>query len=283
VGIGNLEDVIHDYIAPARPRRRTRATVARHGISYARLFYDSSPLRNKRAYRGLKAFGDESSTYLFRLEAAREIMRLYRDDRELLSRLEALHSSKASAEEVLRPPRRYETYDAPDALRSAYDDGGLVPLRNEPRRLGFRLDPAMGELAGSNKDLYRGLRPQALATLLYLSKEVRRLAGRTGLRVTSGVRDIPYQERLVRTNPQATDEYSLHTTGFAFDIARDYPTPRVGRALQTALDRLRALRVIDYVFEPGAIHVTVGPKARPLLPLQRKLVPVASKRRGASR
>ncbi len=278
MGIGNLRDVIDAYVAPERPRRSTRATVARYDVSYPRLFYDSSPLENAKSYRLLKGFGDDSRSYLFRLEAAREIMELSRDDPDRLARLSRLHAAKASSEEVLRPEDESKVYEEPGELESAYENKKLVPLPNEPRRLGLRISPAMGELAkglpDSERSLYRGMRPQALATLLFISKEVRRVAGRSGLIVTSGVRDLSYQARLASSNPEATREYSLHTTGYAFDIARRYPNERVGRAFQYALDRLRALRVIDYVYEPGAIHVTVGPKARELLPLQKELVPV---------
>ena len=49
------------------------------------------------------------------------------------------------------------------------------------------------------------------------------------------------------------------------------------RAVETyafahVLDRLRALRVIDYVFERREVHIGVGPDAERLLPLQEALV-----------
>ena len=78
------------------------------------------------------------------------------------------------------------------------------------------------------------------------------------MRVTSTVRDLPYQELLVETNIQATLEFSLHTTGFAIDIAK----PRAESALRFLLERLQALDAIAWVEEPGAFHLTVGPEAR---------------------
>jgi hypothetical protein len=146
-----------------------------------------------------------------------------------------------------------------------------VPLPRDPVRLGYSVGRGMGSLAkhlDQPRILYRGLRREALACLLYIAKEYRRIRGRGTLRVTSTVRDLPYQELLVATNVQATPEFSLHTTGFAIDIAK----PRVEAPLRFLLERLQALDVISWVEEPGAFHVTVGPGARALMPLYEALV-----------
>ena len=120
--------------------------------------------------------------------------------------------------------------------------------------------------------LYRGLRPEALALALYIGAAdagVRRRSG--AARVTSTVRDDAYQRRLVRGNREATRNYSLHTTGWALDIARDYRSKRQALAFQFVLDRLQVLNVIAWVREPGAIHVTAGDDAEALLPLLERL------------
>ena len=67
-----------------------------------------------------------------------------------------------------------------------------------------------------------------------------------------------------RGNPEATENYSLHTTGWSFDILRHYSGGRQAQALQYALDRLEALNLIASVREPAAIHVTVSSDARAL-------------------
>src|SRR5689334_18068238 len=66
MGIGNMQTALHAY--------------GRKKIPYAQLFFDSTPLRHARAWRILAALGDDSSTYLWRVMAARNIMRLYRHD-----------------------------------------------------------------------------------------------------------------------------------------------------------------------------------------------------------
>jgi hypothetical protein len=125
----------------------------------------------------------------------------------------------------------------------------------------------MGSLArglGQPRSLYRGLRPEALAMLVYIAAGVREIAGPGRLIVTSTVRDEAYQARLVRRNIQATRAYSLHTTGYAFDIERRYPSRKHAVAFQFMLDRLQALNMITYAVEPEAIHITVSGDARVL-------------------
>jgi hypothetical protein len=193
-------------------------------------------------------------------------MRLYRSDLPRLRRLAALHRHKASAEEVLHPAASTERFADRDALESAWRRGLLQPLPDDPRRLHFRIDPRMGELAEDSAP-YRGLRPEALALLVYLADRVYRI-GRspTPLDVTSTVRDERYQRLLVRRNPQATRAYSLHTTGFAFDVLRSYGSEAQAAAFQFELERLQALGLVAWVRERAAIHVTVASAARVLVP-----------------
>jgi hypothetical protein len=81
------------------------------------------------------------------------------------------------------------------------------------------------------------------------------------------VRDGDYQAQLVRHNGEATRNFSLHTTGWAFDVERRYVSRRQALAFQFVLDRLRSLNAIAWVREPDAIHVTVSSDAEVLLPL----------------
>jgi hypothetical protein len=93
---------------------------------------------------------------------------------------------------------------------------------------------------------------------LYIGAQVRAISGQSPLIVTSTVRDGEYQAQLVRRNGQATRNFSLHTTGWAFDIERRYVSRRQALAFQFVLDRLRSLNAIAWVREPDAIHVTVS-------------------------
>jgi hypothetical protein len=175
----------------------------------------------------------------------------------------------------LRPESEYEPYKDGTALRRAYRDGELVALPDDPRRLGYKIDPGMGSLAKQVKErkaLFRGLRPDSLAVLVYLTTQVRAIAGGSHLIVTSTVRDQKYQQALIGINIQATREFSLHTVGFAFDIERNWKSKAEANATVATLERLRALDVIDWVYEPTALHVTAGPRAHELLPFLDKLI-----------
>lgn len=254
MGVGNLEGVLDAY--------------GERDVPYAQVYFDSSPLRNADAHARLAALGDDSSNYLWKLHAAREIMRLHRTDPAALRRLMALHGAKNSAEEVLHPQETTGAFATPAALRQAWERGELAALPVDPPLTGLRIDPQMGELA-EDPGLYRGLRPEALALLLYLGAQTRAVAAdpASSLVVTSTVRDGDYQSRLVRRNREATRGYSLHTTGWAFDILRRYRSRRHAAAFQFMLDRLQSLDLIAWVREPAAIHVTVSQDAAALLPL----------------
>jgi hypothetical protein len=184
----------------------------------------------------------------------------------------AAQTAKNSAEEVLHPAASTPAFATPQDLAAAYDDGGIVPLPVGVAQTGLRIDPRMGELArkvGATPSLYRGLRPEALAMALYIGAEVRAADGdpRSWLTLSSTVRDQRYQDRLAETNFQATRNYSLHTTGWAFDVLRRYRSPRQALAFQSVLDRLTSLNLIAWVREPAAIHVTVAGDAVALKPL----------------
>jgi hypothetical protein len=132
----------------------------------------------------------------------------------------------------------------------------------------------MGALARKlhrRRALYRALRPEALAALVYIAAGAHEVSGESPLTVTSTVRDKSYQRLLVKGNIQATRAYSLHTTGYSFDILRRYRSRRQAVGFQFMLDRLTALNLIAWAVEPSAIHVTVSSDALVLMPLLKKV------------
>jgi hypothetical protein len=262
MGMGNLSGVLEAYAGGETDEP----------LRYAQVYFDSSPTRHAEAYRRLAGLGDDSSNYLWKLYAARDIMAAYRTDPEALEATEALHAAKNSAEEVLHPPGTTGVFAGPDALREAFDAGELLRLPVDTPRTGLRIDPRMGELAKrleEPRSLYRGLRPETLAMALYMGARTRAAAGdpRSALTLTSTVRDRAYQRLLVRRNGEATRNYSLHTTGWAFDVRRRYRSREHALAFQFVLDRLQSLNLIAWVREPAAIHVTVSREAAALTPL----------------
>jgi hypothetical protein len=253
MGIGNLQNVL--------------AAFGEDDVPWAEVYFGSTPDDHPRTYELLSGFGDDSATYLWRVYAAREIMRLYRRDQDELRSLDRLQRAKASAEEVLHPRAETDVFETPEELDEAYESGDLRPFADVP---GMRLDPDVGALAGrleAERRLYRGLRPEALELAAYLSAGVRDVAGtRASLTVTSTVRDLEYQRLLARRNLFATREYSLHTTGFAFDVRRKYASREQAVAFEYMLDRLQSLSLIAWIREPGAIHITASSEADELIP-----------------
>jgi hypothetical protein len=262
MGIGNLQQVISAFGAG-------------DDTPYAQLYFDSSPARHQAAYAKLFSLGDDSATYWFRVLAAKDIMRLARTNPAALQRRATLQTQKNSAENLLHPPGQTTVFATPADLGRAETGRVLLPLDARGLlRAGVRVDPRMGELApklGQKPTLYRALRPEALAVLAYIGAGVHAFVGRGALTVTSTVRDSRYQQMLVGTNIEATPNYSLHTTGYAFDIERHYTAPRQAYAFQFFLDRLQALNLIAWVREPGAIHVTASRDAAALEPALHRL------------
>jgi len=272
MGVGNLAGAIRAYVGPHQGRL-ARTLVEEEDLSYAQLYFDSTPFVHRRAYRLLARLGDDSATYLWRVMAAREVMRLYRKEPEELRRLNALHTRYGSGEAVLRPPGSTPVFSDATALRRARSQGVLLPIRNEPARRHFALDPdlpARVRRRGGDPGLYMALRPEALATLYYIADRVHMLSrAKQPLLVAAAVRDRRYEVRLPKPELTGPRNYSLYTTGYRFDIKRRYESRRQAEAFQAMLDRLEALNVIAWHAREGVIQITVSNRSKPLLPLLR--------------
>ena len=268
MGIGNLESVIAAYAGGEVPEDGAGALVDEEGLDYPRLFFDSSPESHPAAWELLAGFGDDSSLYYWRVGASEDVMRRWRDDPDALDERGDLITEKATLEELYHPEGETDSFEEADDVLDARADGDLVALPADPQ-LGFRVTEQAGELAnelGADPELYVALRPEALAALVYLAARVKAISGeREPLKLTSATRDQEYQDMLVGVNPEATQEYSLHTTGWSFDIRRDYASDAQAAAFQFVLDRLRAHAILDYAYEPAAIHITVSEHARVLV------------------
>src|SRR4051812_9236192 len=237
MGVGNLQRALKAY--------------GSGDIPYAQLFFDATPVRHAKAWSMLAALGDDSSTYLWRIGAAKAIMKLHRDDPRRLALQDALEASP-SGERVLRPQQGTAAFADDDALRTdalAVVEGAAL---RPSRALAARPAPQ------------RALRPDALALLRFLALGTREVSGTAPLTVTAATRSAQAEERDTRGAFGAETPPSTHTTGYAFDLSRRYRTPAQAQALQFWLDRLTALDVIRWTREPTTIHVTVGPRAAEL-------------------
>jgi hypothetical protein len=237
MGVGNLQRALKAYGSKEIP--------------YAQLFFDSTPLRHAAAWRVLASLGDDSSTYLWRIGAAKAIMSLYREDRKKLA-AQVLSQASPAGERVLRPAESTLVFADDGALHS--DELAVVA--------GAALRPSRTLAAAAPSD--RALRPEALQLLRYLALGVREVSGTAPVTVTSVTRSVRGEERDTRGAFDAEAPPSTHTTGYAFDLSRTYRSRAQAQALQFWLDRLTALDVIAWVRQPDVIHVTVGPHASEL-------------------
>lgn len=252
MGVGNLQRVLSAY--------------GNGKVSYVQLYFDTDPVRSPRAFRLLSRLRDDSSTYYFRVRSAKAIMRAYRQDPGGLARRAALATQKASLEDLMHPPAANPPFASPDEIVRALDDEELEPLPIAALNAnGVAVSPAMGELAkrlDARKTTYRALRRGTLATLVGIGAAVRALSGGSAyLTVTSTVRDARYQRLLRAETVQATQGYSLHTSGWAFDVSRSYRSGKQAQMFQFVLTRMQALGLITWVREPEAIHITVAADA----------------------
>src|SRR5205823_376909 len=235
-------------------------------LSYARLYFDSSPGRHRDAWERLASFGDDSQTYYWRVLAAKDIMRLYREDPSRLQRLARLHGDGPSAELVLQPSSSTRRFATPTELQAALRSRVVRALRDNPKRLHYWVDPRLHRLAsglGVNPASYRTLRPRALRLLGYLAQEVYELSlEKRPLTVTRATYDEASAALLTPHDLENRQEHTpLHATGYAFDVRRRYGSGAQAEAFQWTLERLEALGLIAWTRGKSAIHVVVSPRA----------------------
>ncbi len=264
MGIGNLQGVIARWAGAPLSASTTRL-VRGDRISYAKLFFSSAPDRHARAWARLNALADDTRNYYWKVLAAERIMWLYRHDPRALDSETWLQGQKNSSEEVLHPRTHTWRFARPKDIVRAERRHTLVPLPDSPAKTHIAVSPYLGQMAHRlhhSRRIYRALRPSSLSVLLYIGQRVHQLSGsKRPLLVTSAVRDLRYQRLLKHVNENAARTYSVHTTGYAFDLARSYSTRRQAAALQFVLDRLEALNLIAYIKETEAIHVAVATNA----------------------
>ena len=124
-----------------QPPGRAAPPTATSEPSYAQVYFDSTPARHPAVQRRLAAFGDDSSNYLWKLYAAREIMRLHREDPRRSSRgCEQLQARRTRPRRCCTRPRRRRASATPDgaARRVGRGRDPRVPGRPGAHRAGAR-------------------------------------------------------------------------------------------------------------------------------------------------
>jgi hypothetical protein len=225
--------------------------VADNRLSYAKLLFDSSPLHHASAYAWLSQLGDDSSTYYWRVLAARQIMQLYRSNPAELDHQNSLQTASGSAEAVLLTAGT-RFFDSRQALAAAESNGTLLALPSGSQATRDGIAPA-GPLH---------LRREALATLLYIAAGTRSIGKSAApLQVTSAALDTADLPTAAHASHGLADSDPSHASGYAFDIARSYASPAQALAFQFMLDRLQTLNLIAWQRHRREIHIVAGPGA----------------------
>jgi len=256
MGLGNMQNIVDGY--------------GTQTPTYAQLYFGTAPDHEWLAWRRTVA-----NAYYWKVLAAQRILKLYRHNPSALSFEAGQQARKNSAEEFMHPLYRTPRFSNPNAIAAAWKHHVLRAIPRDAQRTHIAMGPFMGEEAralGRSRRLYRGLRKPTLDVLLYIGRRVHELSGtRAPLVVTSAVRDNRYQRVLMRVNANAARSYSLHTTGYAFDIARSYASRRQAGAFELVLNQLEGANVIAYIREAAAIHIAVASDASQKLALLQRL------------
>jgi hypothetical protein len=257
--------------ATVRRLERTRRALGRLDLAVASYHLGVRPLRHVRSYASFyfrTPLQGPAFDYYWKVLAAERVLRLYRHDRAALRYEQRLQLKKNSAEEVLHPRPSTLQFRTRAAIARAVRAHVLVPIPWDWHRTHIRVSPLLGQLAPRHRRLYASLRPAALHILLYIGNELRAYRP---LLLTSAVRDDEYQRRLTQINPVATRAYSMHTTGYAFDILRSFHSGAQKRTFFRVLERLQAVNAIAYIPEFAAMHIAVASDAPAKLALLRSV------------
>ena len=253
-GHRQLEQVIEAYVAPKRPRRkvrpRSRTTTSVRGDP------STTPRRSRtRAHYALLAdFGDDSRSYCCasrppaRSCACTATTPPSSPGSSACTRVAQRRASAA-------PTRETDSFRDPGVMAEAsttasssrYRTSGAAGLHARP----LAWHAGRGWEGAPDPGLYRGLRPEAVAALLTSPRRWAR-GGPVRPAGTDAALDEAYGRRLAaagRARRGAAAPFLHPLDGFSFDIARGLLESACRQGLRFALERLRALRVIDYVYE----------------------------------
>jgi hypothetical protein len=242
-------------------------------LSYADLYFGTTPRTHPQAFGYLFGRSDDHRYYWWKVLMAERAIALYRRDPEEFRR----------QWQALRPGQRMEAawYPRPEdlsfrdvaALRQSYDEGTLVRVPGDLYSRGVALGP-IAALDAANGYHYKGLRPEAMGALLQLAALYCRHGGKAPLRLLSLTQTEQYAALLSARYPirppkepvnPADIPVDLHPTGLVFDLARP-ATAWDRKVLEYALGQLSDRGAIYWLMEyergPSRYHICPSPEHR---------------------
>src|SRR3989344_763303 len=295
MGYGNMLKAVSlstgVHLDPKRtPITAVRQLIADRSLSYPLVYFGNTNRYKPELYRFLRSLDDGSRTYYFRVEAASQLLAIYRHSKKDYEEIVRANQPKFDGQNELTKrmwsfygPSDVAKYGVPDlaALIQAWGNGRngrVVAMPNLPDVFGIRIRTSgmspIGELTvnpksrlynPANQHWYIGSEPATLGCLLYVGFELRRLEGASfGVVETNSLgRDLVYQRVLGGSKPLAGTQLPTHGMQKAFDLPRKNMAASQQSELVFLLDDLESLGLLSWIPEGAAgqfaYHVVPDP------------------------
>lgn len=236
--------------------------------SYNTLYRQVGPQNAPAAFSYLYGRSDDHRYYWWKVLMAERALDLFRRDPEEFKRQWQALQPGLSADAAYYPEIAPLQFEDNTALQAAYRKGALVPLPGAASALGVVTDN-LAALEPASAGLFKGLRPEAMGSLLRVAQIYRSQGGREPLRVLSMVQTNAYRSLWNARYPDKPlppgipKDPEFHSTGLCFDLQR--PADDWSRkVLEYSLGRLYDTLRISWrkENEGGSLryHVVVNPE-----------------------
>lgn len=269
-----VADWVKIYLSPKPTTTGGKADIQKYGLSYAQLYFGSTPYHNPGTYRMFRELMDVDwgPNYLWKVRRSQGLLDLRRNSPSEFATLAENNRHKGKRANY----RMWTFYTDEDEafvsladLKKSLEAGELVVLPDRPDKFGFKLrlegGGAIAEMDRPNQKHYLATKPETAGGLIHIAQLFSNLRKKHGakevlLDITSVSRTVEYQNRLVKQNSTATKDLSFHVLGLAIDIAKKNLNESAQRDLRFVLDELDSIGLISWVPEKAAYHIVIAPE-----------------------
>ncbi len=263
------------YVGKEMTEKNIRELVKAKNLTYAQMYFDNTPYHNSKLYQYLLDIPDYGSTYSFRVNTARALLKEYEPNRYV-----ALFKKYRSPfkEDGFSPsrmwyfytPEQYESYKFMKLsdIVEGKNSGRLFDLPQPYAKYGIipRLtgESPIAEVDLPNQAEYIRAEAPTVGCYMYVANELHLLQGEKfkPYETNSLVRNAVSQEDLGDRNPNARTSLQTHVIGKAFDIPVKGMSKERLRDLRYILWEMDSWGMISYVMEAKqkTIHVVPHPE-----------------------
>lgn len=278
MGAGNMLSVLSLYTGEKVDSKNAAEIIRRKKLTYPLVFFNNTARYKKDLYSYFGRLADYSPTYYFRIQAAYDLLKIYRQQQGSYAAI--LEQFRPKFDDKEESPNRMWSYYGQadvkrfsilnlDQLKTEWKHGRIVPMPNQPDRFGVRIrtsgESPIAEKDPANRQWYLGSEPATLGCLLYLAYELRQFESMAfrPLETNSLVRDVMYQAKLSRGNSVARTELPTHVMAKGFDLPRKVMSAGQLADLTFLLKDLESLGLISWIQEGAAgqmaFHIVPDP------------------------